>query len=51
MLILGLMNIPPLDDRSQCASRFFPDPKITTHWFAVIDRNDISPGVFRKLCK
>ena len=52
MRIKGLMDMQTFDDRSRFASKIlFPDPKITTHRFAVMDRNDDSLGGFRKLCK
>jgi hypothetical protein len=50
--ITGLVDMLAFDDRSQHASNIiFLDPKNTTHWFAVMDRNDYSLGGFQKLCK
>ena len=52
MGIKGLTDMPTFDDRSRFAGKnLFPDPKTTTHRFAVMDRNDYSLGGFRKLCK
>jgi len=52
MRITGLVDMLAFDDRSQHASNIiFLEPKNTTHWFAVMDRNDYSLGGFQKLCK
>ena len=44
--------VPAFDDHSWFEGNIlFPDPKNTTHWFAVMDSNDSRQGGFQRLCK
>jgi hypothetical protein len=52
MRIKGLLDMPAFDDHFRFEGNIlFPDPKNTTHWFAVMDSNDSRQGGFQRLCK
>jgi len=50
--LVGLANMMAFDDRSEhaCCLVLY-NPKNSTRYFAILDRNDFSLGGFQKLCK